>query len=107
NHGRFGGWVYRMVGSYSRVLDSTGGNAALEKFLDWYVPRLDALSFPLRRQNEYEADAASAEIVGAERAARALVNIHVRASAEPGFWSAVNRAVFECPDPPEDVFERW
>jgi Zn-dependent protease with chaperone function len=107
NHGRFSGWVYRVVRSYVRVLETTGSNKILEKLLDWYVPRLDALSFPLRRQNEYEADAVSAEVVGKQRAGQALTNVHVRASVQQEFWKAVNRRVFRTPHPPAELFVDW
>lgn len=107
NHSRFSGWVYRSVRSYVQVLERTGSNRFLEKFLGWYVPRLDAFSFPLRRKNEYEADAASAEIVGRERAGKALANLHVRASLEEKFWQDVKREARVTPHPPAHLFEDW
>lgn len=107
NHSRFSGWVYRSVRSYAQVLDAVEGNRLLERFLNWYVPRLDALSFPLRRKNEYEADAASAEVVGTERAGQALTNVHVRAALEPSFWEGIKKKVHQTPHPPADLFFDW
>ncbi len=107
NHGRFTGWLYRAVRSYVALLESTGNNRPLERFLEWYVPRLSALTFPLRRQNEYEADAVSAEVVGARRAAQALTNVHVRGALEGEFWRAVQRKSFDSPHPPASLFLDW
>ncbi len=107
NHGRFTGWIYRAVRSYVALLETTGSNALLDRFLNWYVPRLDSMTFPLRRQNEYEADAASAEIVGADRAGQALTNVHVRGAVEPGFWSAVKSQVLTTAHPPANLFLDW
>lgn len=107
NHSRFSGWVYRAVGSYVQVLHSVGGNKILEGFLNWYVPRLDAFSFPLRRRNEYEADAASAEIVGKERTGQALVNVHVKGALNPDFWKGVKKQVFQTAHPPVALYHDW
>lgn len=107
NHSRFSGWVYRSVRSYVQVLSAVEGNRVVERFLSWYVPRLDALSFPLRRQNEYEADAASAEVVGKERAGQALTNVHVRAAMEPKFWADIKKQVHVTPHPPARLFFDW
>jgi len=107
NHSRFSGWIYRSVRSYEQVLEATGDNKLLHAFLNWYVPRLEALSFPLRRQNEYEADAASGEVVGKQRAGQALTNVHVRGAFEDDFWKGVKRGVRVSPHPPAQLFFDW
>ncbi len=107
NHSKFAGWVYRAVRSYVQLLQSTGSSSLIEGFLNWYVPRLDALSFPLRRQNEYEADAAAAELHGKDRAAQALANINVRAAFLPDFWQSVFKKVTTDAHPPAALFHDW
>src|SRR5690606_11086817 len=79
----------------------------LERFLNWYVRRLDALSFPLRRKNDYEAGAASAEVVGTERAGQALTNVHVRAALEPSVWEGIKQKVHQTPHAPADLLLDW
>jgi Zn-dependent protease with chaperone function len=37
-------------------------------FLEWYAPYFNATTFILARAHEYEADAASAELMGVETA---------------------------------------
>lgn len=107
NHSRFNGWLYRAVRSYAALVEHTGGNKPLERFLDWYVPRLSAFTFPLRRRNEYEADRASADVVGSARAGQALVNTHVRGSLTPAFWKSVRTEVANTPHPPVRLFQDW
>ncbi len=107
NHSRTSAWVYRVVRSYVQLIEHTGGNAMIERFLDWYVPKLQSLSFPLRRQNEYEADAASRDVVGAERAAQALANINVRGAISGNFWRQVHESVADVAHPPAHLFTEW
>jgi Zn-dependent protease with chaperone function len=107
NHSRFAGWIYHIVGSYEAVLQASGENKLLSKFLGWYVPRLDVLTFPLRRQDEYEADRAAVEVVGAERAAQALVNVDVRGTPLEPFWKSIRDKVHESPSPPAYLFTTW
>jgi Zn-dependent protease with chaperone function len=107
NHSRFGGWVYRSVRTYVNLLEATGMSAVIEWFLNWYVPRLDALSFPLRRSNEYEADAAAAELNGNERAAQALANTSVRAALLGGFFEGVFKQATNTAHPPARLFHDW
>lgn len=107
NHSRMSGWVYRAVGTYVQLLQATGTSTVIEGFLNWYVPRLDALSFPLRRKNEYEADAAAAELHGRERTAQVLANVRVRGSLLPEFWQGVFKKVVVEAHPPAQLFHEW
>jgi Zn-dependent protease with chaperone function len=107
NHSRQGAWIYRVVRTYQNALDQLGKNRPIARFLSWYVPRLDTLSFPLRRLNEYEADQGSVEVVGVERAAQALVNVNVRASAMDEFWKSIHAQVRKTEHPPARLFEAW
>jgi hypothetical protein len=55
--------------------------------LDWFAPYYNAYTFVLSRQNEYEADAMSREIAGAEASASALIRISLLADWLQGsFW---------------------
>ncbi|MBV6457939.1 MAG: Protease HtpX [Fimbriimonadaceae bacterium] len=75
------------------------------RFLDWYVPRLEALLSVVRRQSEFEADACAAEVTSPEIAAKALLKISVLDSALLGPYErrVWNRAV-EDPQPARDYF---
>ena len=79
-HGQFGGWIYRVNATWARLLEQFGRQAGLLKvsstplhsFFKWYAPYFHAYSFALRRQDEYEADAAAAQLVGGGKYADAL-----------------------------------
>jgi len=107
NHSRTRAWIYRVVRTYENALGQLGSNRLLARFLNWYVPRLDVLSFPMRRQNEYEADQGSVEAVGAERTAQALVNVSVRNGAHDEFESSVRAQVRTAERPPAGLFNVW
>ena len=63
-HGRFGVWIYRIHATLTGLIRGKSGSAS-GPFWKWFEPRFAATSFALRRQHEYEADRAAAEIVGA------------------------------------------
>jgi Zn-dependent protease with chaperone function len=107
NHGRIGGWIYRSVQSYVRLLHEVRSNRMLLRFLNWYVPQLDILSFPLRRNQEYQADASAAEVTSPERTAQALVNVEVRSQQLRPFWEAVSKSVLHSANPPVQLFASW
>ncbi len=92
NHSKFGGWIYRVRKTWSNLFDRFAeqqrwGNAVIEPFFRWYAPRFAAYSFVLRRQNEYEADAASAELTNANTAASALIKSSVFGNyLDATFW---------------------
>jgi Zn-dependent protease with chaperone function len=91
NHSKFSGWIYRVRQTWSNLIDkfeekSSWGKIIIKKFFFWYVPRFDAYSFALRRQNEFEADAASAELTNAHVTARALLKVNVFATYLKQFY---------------------
>ena len=92
NHSKFGGWIYRVRRTWSNLFErfaqqESWGNLLIEPFFRWYAPRFAAYSFVLRRQNEYEADAASAELTNANTAASALIKSSVFGNYLDGsFW---------------------
>lgn len=82
NHGRFGGWIYRLRSTWRFLLESAEshggrGESVIERFFHWYIPRFNALTFALARSDEYIADACAAQLVGPEHFTRALINVEV------------------------------
>jgi Zn-dependent protease with chaperone function len=81
SHGRFGAWIYRVRATWGRLLEqlearqSGIGKFLFGRFVGWFAPYFNAYTFVLARAQEYEADAASAELVGAETARQALSRI--------------------------------
>jgi Zn-dependent protease with chaperone function len=112
NHGRFSAWVYRHRETWSRLQaeldhrDSKVGRFFFGEFLKWYAPYFNAYTFVLARAHEYEADRASAEIVGEEIARRALIRTELASWQEQQFWAAIDDAVAESPEPLPDAMER-
>jgi Zn-dependent protease with chaperone function len=105
-HARFSNWLYRLRLAWGQLfgeLQRTRSRGAFlfRGFFDWYVPRFEAYSFPLARENEYAADAASARLATAPAAAQALTAVSVGGSyLAERYWPAVfARASFE-PQPP-------
>lgn len=79
-HGRFSGWIYRVRISWWRMVEAmarSGGSMSwlFLKFFEWYVPYFNAYSFVLAREDEYEADAVSARVVGEEARVSALIRL--------------------------------
>jgi Zn-dependent protease with chaperone function len=77
-HGTFGSWVYRVLQTWSQLLEACDGEDSrllrlADRFLRWYGPYFRAASFAIRRACEFEADRAAAQVVGAEPIASALV----------------------------------
>ncbi len=109
NHGRFGGWVYRIRKTWSNILTQTEarrgrGEFALKPFVEWYVPYFNAYSFVLARMDEYMADKCSAELVGAQTAAQALIAGRVRAMMLQDAYNSTLRAeTAALPEPPIGV----
>jgi Zn-dependent protease with chaperone function len=109
-HSKFAGWIYRVRMSWLRVrvsLDQHAGwiGAPLRKFFDWYAPYFGAYSFVLARQNEYQADAMSARVVGAPAAAQALVVTSLAGRRlQDDFWPSVWKRVRDELAPPSSLY---
>lgn len=91
-HGKLSAWIYRSrrawagLGARYAEQDSVL-SFALAGFVRWYFPRFNALSFALARQDEYEADAVSARIFGAELAGQTLQEVAVKGQLyAEDFW---------------------
>ncbi len=104
-HARLGNWIYRLrliwanlEQTYSQ--QARAGAAVIRKFFGWYSPRFKAISFPLARANEFEADSASAQMTSPRAAAQALTGINVLASyLDRKFWPDIHAAAREHPEP--------
>jgi Zn-dependent protease with chaperone function len=104
-HGRLGNWVYRVRFGWARLVHAlqhrrSTGSFAFGMFLEWYAPYFSAVSFPLARANEYEADAASARLTSPTAAAAALTTTNVIGSfLEARYWPDLHRKAEEIPRP--------
>ncbi|HMC14980.1 MAG TPA: M48 family metallopeptidase, partial [Albitalea sp.] len=79
-HHRLGHWIYRArVGWLAFATESSARDSLFERaasrFACWFGPWFARLSFPYSRHCEYQADAFSAELVGRDVAAGALVRV--------------------------------
>lgn len=109
-HGKFSAWVYRVSQSWGQLLgqlESHGAGTWLSKFANWYVPRFNAWSHPLRRADEFEADAAAGRVASPQALAQALCALVVRESAlDKLHWDVVSASLAALPAPPSDAISR-
>jgi len=97
NHGRFGGWIYRVRQTWFQLLsrleqEGRWGSGLFVKFFNWYAPYFNAYSFVLARRHEYEADEAAARLTSPRTAAEALMTVEVKGSyLSEKFWPEVFR----------------
>lgn len=110
NHGRFGGWIYRVRKTWAQLIERLEqerhpGTAVFEWFLNWYVPFFNAYSFVLARADEYVADRCSAELAGAQNAAEPLIHVQIKGKfLESSFWPGVLKQADQQAEPPAAVF---
>ena len=98
-HGRFGVWIYRVDQTWRQLgenLSRSSGANLFKPFVNWFFPRFAATSFAIRRQHEYEADRAAAEVVGAPTVARTLARLsplgdHLRRTFTDPFFRELTR----------------
>jgi Zn-dependent protease with chaperone function len=108
-HGRFGNWLYRVRRSWAQVIEQmrkrrTRFGGVLFKFLNWFWPLFNGHAFVLARANEYEADACSVRLAGADAAANALVRTRLDgAFVGEKFWPDIFARVNHENEPPADV----
>lgn len=105
-HSAFSAWIYRTRAVWSRFSSQLSERndmltAASATFVRHYFPYFDATTFALRRQNEYEADAAAARTVGIQHAADALVELSLKDRfLNTEFWPDLYRAADTHVQPP-------
>lgn len=109
-HGRFAALTYRVNQSWAQLvnnLESSGRGGIVRNFTQWYVPRFNAWSHPLRRTAEFEADAAAARITSPAALAEALCAIEVREPAlDRLYWTPLGKSLAHEPLPPSDPISR-
>lgn len=99
HHSRLGGFIYRFRAAWGRIQAlseqwTDWGSRLVARLFGWYAPYFNAYTFVLARQNEYLADRASAELVGPQHAANALMRADIAAQfAEARFWPAIHKRV--------------
>lgn len=108
-HTRLGARLYRTTRAWwefvERVEDGGVVSWAAGGFFKWYMPRLDAMGFALRRIEEYEADAAA--LRARNRAAGiSLVRLHIVDEVHDRFWRTIYSQISNQKEPPTDVFRR-
>lgn len=108
-HGRFGNWLYRVRRTWDRIFEQmakqgTRGGGLLLKFLNWFWPIFNAHAFVLARANEYEADACSVRLAGADAASRALSRLPVDGNLlSEKFWPDIYALANQQKEPPANV----
>ena len=112
SHASFGAYIYRLRNTWATIqahaehLQGWLGRALLP-LVRWFSPYFNAYTFVLARANEYEADAASAELVGANAAARALKRVNLVGPRYEAFMGQTFERIREDAAPPADISQRW
>jgi Zn-dependent protease with chaperone function len=109
-HGRFGRWIYRLRGTWARLLDDlerrqSAATGIFRRFFEWYAPYFSAYSFALARGQEYFADEVSVSAAGERNAARTLVELAIASrflGAE--YWPRVYERARSEPAPPGNAY---
>ncbi len=109
-HGRFSGWIYRVRLGWYRLLEALAQQQSMVsglfvRFFNWYAPYFNAYSFVLARESEFEADAISAQIVGAPAVGEALTRVDLGAQRLQCFWPEVYQLAGVRAQPPERVYQ--
>ncbi|HJV71355.1 M48 family metallopeptidase [Ideonella sp.] len=112
SHSHFAAFIYRLRIAWGTVhLISQQWTGAVGRLLQgligWYAPYFNAYSFVLARANEYQADAAAAELVGPEVTASALKRVDVSGAHYGQFVQRTFRQASAVAAPPEDFATRW
>ncbi|HEX6707901.1 MAG TPA: M48 family metallopeptidase [Albitalea sp.] len=112
SHSRFAAYIYRLRhswGTIQAVAQQWQGwtGRPLQRIVGWYAPYFNAYTFVLARANEYQADAASAELVGAGVAASALKRVNISASQYDAFVESTLTTIRDLPAPPADLSAQW
>lgn len=112
SHSKFGAYIYRLRHTWATISDIAEqwegwGGKVLQKIVGWYAPYFNAYTFVLARANEYEADAASAELVSPRIAANALKRVNLSAAQQDHFYEKTFELIADQAHPPQDIAERW
>ncbi|MCS7209825.1 MAG: M48 family metalloprotease [Fimbriimonadales bacterium] len=92
-HSRFGQWIYRQTRTWENLTDHMAQREQrgdlITPFFEWYMPRLEAMSFALRRQEEYEADRTAVRTVGVKTYGDALCLMPIALDWLEAYWQQV------------------
>ncbi|MFZ4508048.1 MAG: M48 family metalloprotease [Fimbriimonas sp.] len=107
-HGELSVKTYHISDVLARLRFEWDGRltgAIVAKFFDWYEPNFNAMAFALRRQQEFEADAAATRLGLAADNARDLLRFQVVSHwMRSNFWPSVWRGTAS--HAPKDVYTR-
>ncbi len=112
SHGHFSAFVYRLrhtwgtVQAYTEHIKGWVG-WLVGPLVRWYAPYFNAYTFVLARSDEYQADAASAELVGTQAAANALKRVNLVAPQHQRFMEHTFNRIVHDQAPPADLMQRW
>jgi len=112
SHGRFSAFIYRLRHTWSTVqahMDHfEGWSAKLARpLVRWYAPYFNAYTYVLARADEYRADAASAELVGAASAAHALKRVNLVAPRYEQYMDTALARIGDDAAPPANLLHAW
>jgi len=111
-HGRFGAWIYRVRLGWARLNEKLreeehGGSFLFLPFFDWFAPRFAAYSFVMARQQEYEADQHSAQLVEPINLAHALVRLDLKSyELNNIYWPKILSQADSSPVPISEPYKR-
>lgn len=112
SHGRFGAFIYRLRHTWSTIQGIAAqwqgfAGRLLGRAVAWYAPYFNAYTFVLARSNEYQADRAAADLVGAGTVAAALKRVNVAGPQYQAFIGDTFARIGDSPEPPPDLSQRW
>jgi Zn-dependent protease with chaperone function len=112
SHSHFAAFIYRLRHTWSTVDAVTAQwhgwvSRPMQRLVHWYAPYFNAYTFVLARTNEYQADAASAELVSAQVAATALTRVDLSAKRYERFLEQTFGSIRSSAQPPQDLSQRW
>lgn len=112
SHGRFAAFIYRLRWTWATVQDQAQAfpgwlGRGVARLVRWYAPYFNAYTFVLARANEYQADAAAAQLVGAHHAAHALKRVNIAGPRHARFMTHTFDRIARDPAPPADLMHRW
>jgi Zn-dependent protease with chaperone function len=112
SHSRFGAFIYRLRLSWGTIqhhAEQWQGfiGHGLQRLIGWYAPYFNAYTFVLARANEYQADRASVDLVGAQAAADALKRVNLASPRYDSFLNQTLERIRDQPQPPRDLMARW
>lgn len=107
-HNKFTRWIGRQRITFGLLHDhvkqrreDNAVNRVLAGMLDWFAPYFNAYTFVLKRQHEYEADALSSAIAGAQSISSALIRTNLLAGwLRDKFWKKIYEQAVQHAVPP-------